>query len=98
MEENLTLMGTPSRSLTETANEDFINWTLVPFPIEFTRKDVNSDEEIVRMIQIIIRLPIIVLGTIGNLLTFFTMRRGSLKQQSTCFYMTILALADTGEI
>ena len=55
MEENLTLMGTPSRSLTETANEDFINWTLVPFPIEFTRKDVNSDEEIVRMIQIIIR-------------------------------------------
>ena len=97
MEENLTLMGTPSWSLTETTNEDFINWTLVPFTIDFRRKEVNSDEEIVRMIQII-RPPIIIFRTIGNLLTFFTMRRGSLKQQSTCFYMTILALADTGEI
>ena len=49
------------------------------------------------MIQVIGRPPIIVLGTIGNLLTFFTMQRGSLKHMSTCFYMAILALADTGE-
>ena len=40
---------------------------------------------------------IIVLGTIGNLLTFVVMRRGSLKRSSTCFYMAILALADTGK-
>ena len=59
--------------------------------------DVDPYEEIVRMMQLIARPPIIVLGTIGNLLTFFTMQRGSLKHVSTCFYMTILGLADTGE-
>ena len=40
---------------------------------------------------------IIIIGTIGNLLTFFVMRRGSLKHSSTCFYMAILALSDTGK-
>ena len=94
MEENSTLIGTPSGRLSEIANKNFINWTLVPFPIDSKR----SDEEIVRMMQVIARPPIIVLGTIGNLLTFFTMRRGSLKEQSTCFFMTILALADTGKV
>ena len=41
-----------------------------------------------------IALPI--LGGFGNILTFIVMRRGSLKDVSTCFYMSILALADTG--
>ena len=59
--------------------------------------DVDPHEEIVRMMQLIARPPIIILGTIGNLLTFFTMQRGSLKHVSTCFYMGILGLADTGE-
>ena len=40
---------------------------------------------------------IILFGTIGNLLTFYVMLRGSLKQSSTCFYMAMLALADTGK-
>ena len=40
---------------------------------------------------------ITIFGTIGNILTFIIMRRGSLKDVSTCFYMSILALADTGE-
>ena len=33
----------------------------------------------------------------GNLLTFYVMRSGSLKHVSSCFYMAILALADTGK-
>ena len=41
--------------------------------------EVNPQNEKVRMIQVIARPPIIVLGTIGNLLTFITMQRGSLK-------------------
>ena len=40
---------------------------------------------------------ILVLGTIGNTMSFFVMRRGSLKDVSTCFYMSILAVADMGE-
>ena len=40
---------------------------------------------------------IIIFGSTGNVLTFIVMRKGSLKDVSTCFYMSILALADTGE-
>ena len=54
-------------------------------------------EEVGRMIVITTFPIIIILGTIGNLLTFIVMQRGSLKDSSTCFYMAILALADTGE-
>ena len=39
---------------------------------------------------------IIVLGTIGNVLVFVVMGKGSMRDVSTCFYMRILALADTG--
>ena len=49
------------------------------------------------MMEVISRPPIILLGSIGNLLIFFVMRRGLLKHVSTCFYMAILGLADTGE-
>ena len=38
---------------------------------------------------------ILVAGTIGNLLTFIVMQRGSLRHSSTCFYMAMLAVADT---
>ena len=38
---------------------------------------------------------ILVAGTIGNLLTFIVMQRGALKHSSTCFYMAMLAVADT---
>ena len=52
--------------------------------------------EIVRIIDLTIK-PILVFGTLGNGLSFYIMRRTSLKNLSTCFYMSILALADTGE-
>lgn len=60
---------------------------------------VNSDgqEEVGRLIQVISRPILIVFGTVGNLLAFYIMRRGSLKNVSTCFYMAMLALADTGK-
>ena len=65
---------------------------------ETAQEDGYDDEETVRKIQVIGRPPIIVMGTIGNILTFLTMQRGSLKSTSTCFYMAILALADTGKV
>ena len=54
-----------------------------------------TSEEIARLIQVIVRPILIVIGTIGNLLTIYIMRRTSLKDVSSCFYMSILALADT---
>ena len=47
-------------------------------------------------IVILSTFPVIfVFGTIGNILTFIVMQRGSLKHSSTCFYMAMLAVADT---
>ena len=57
----------------------------------------NKEREVARMIHVITRPILIILGTIGNMLSFYVMRRGSLKNVSTCFYMSILALADTGK-
>ena len=42
-----------------------------------------------------IALPVV--GGFRNILTFIVMQRGSLKEVSTCFYMSKLALADTGK-
>ena len=52
--------------------------------------------EIVRIIDLIVKPILVLFGTIGNGLSFYIMRRTSLKSLSTCFYMAILALADTG--
>ena len=74
----------------------YSNLNLYSFTSETVPDNEDPHEEIVRMMQVIGRLPIIVLGTIGNLLTFITMQRGSLRNLSTCFYMAILSLSDTG--
>ena len=50
----------------------------------------HNYEETTRLMQVYIR-------PVGNLLTFCVMRRGSMNKVSICFYMAILALADTGE-
>ena len=44
-------------------------------------------EEITRLIQLITRPILIIVGSIGNSLTFYIMRRTSLKNVSSCFYM-----------
>ena len=67
----------------------WLNWSHVT-------EDGSDEDDVGRMIHVTLRLPIILLGTVGNLLTFLTMRRGTLRNMSTCLYMAILALADTG--
>ena len=97
MDKNLPLTIFPSECLNNNS-EKYGNWTAVSSPSDLVKtEEEDYNEEIVRLIQVVGRPPIIVLGTIGNLLTFFTMQRGSLKEQSTCFYVAILALADIGE-
>ena len=55
------------------------------------------NEEITRLIQLITRPILVIFGSIGNVLTFYIMRRTSLKNVSSCFYMAVLALADIGK-
>ena len=54
--------------------------------------------ETVRAINIIVRPFLIGIGTIGNMMAFFVMQGGSLRKVSTCFYMSVLALVDTGKL
>ena len=56
-----------------------------------------TSDEIARLIQIIVRPIFLTVGTTGNGLTFYIMRRTSLKNVLSCFYMSILALADTSK-
>ena len=49
------------------------------------------------MVYSVGQIIITIFCSIGNTLTFVIMRRGSMKDVFTCFYMSILALVDTGE-
>ena len=68
--------------------------TTSPVTVEEPLKWTNA--EIARLIQVIVRLILVVIGTIGNCLSFYIMRSTSLKDVSSCFYMALLSLADTG--
>ena len=70
-----------------------MNLTVIEDPVI---DDDNYYMEISRLIQVYGRPPIIILGTLGNVLVFIVMRKGSMRHMSTCFYMAILALADMG--
>ena len=57
----------------------------------------EDTDEVLRQVKVIGFGTLIILGTMGNGLTFVVMQRGSLSNVSTCFYMAMLAVADTGE-
>ena len=56
-----------------------------------------TDVEIARLIHVIFRPILFIFGSAGNCLSFYIMRGTALKNVSSCFYMSILALADTGK-
>ena len=60
-------------------------------------KELSEDEELARILSLVIRPILIVFGTIGNSLSFYIMRQGSLKKMSTCFYLSLLATGDTSK-
>ena len=75
----------------QTASDDSFK---ISRTINFNRMDYQQ-LQISRLLVIKSFPVIIVIGTIGNVLTFIVMQRGSLKHSSTCFYMAMLASADT---
>ena len=61
-----------------------------------TEDDWYDEEWEMAKIVILSAFPVILaIGTMGNLMTFIVMQRGSLKHSSTCFYMAMLSVADT---
>ena len=60
-----------------------------------TSSELTKERQMIRILYIFVYLIILVVGSVGNSLTFIIMQRGSLKHSSTCFYMAMLAVADT---
>ena len=91
--ENYSNMATssPATNLGHIYNNSQID--LIDFHI--STETSNKEAYITRMTLLIAFPVILVVGTIGNLLTFIVMQRESLRKSSTCFYMAILAIGDT---
>ena len=67
------------------------------YNIEESTPSPSHSNQVVRLLQVFINPILIVFGTYGNAVSFYIMRRGSLKEVSMCFYMAMLAIADTRE-
>ena len=89
-EVNFNYSGTGLEGLSNSSNTT--TWSI---SVEETFK--WTDAEIARLIQIIFRPILVIVGTVGNCLTMYIMRRASLKHLSSCFYMVVLALADSSK-
>ena len=63
---------------------------------ELTGRPPGVLEDIHPLLPSVVYPILIVFGTVGNILIFIVMRRGSLKEVPTCLYMSVLAIADTG--
>ena len=80
--------------------DEIINSSQYSFNTSFMYPISQEDDKgrYISKILILSTFPLILIfGTIGNVLTFVVMQRGTLKHSSTCFYMAILALADTSK-
>ena len=74
---------------------DFNPYFITTQPVIVQDNSKWTDAEIARLIQVVVRPILLLVGTVGNCITFYIMRRTSLKDLSSCFYMSILALAYT---
>ena len=78
-------------------NDSLTNLTVFSNTSDYELYEWTSADKVARKLQIIIRPILLVIGTTGNGLAFYIMRRTTLKDLSSCFYMSILALADTSK-
>ena len=81
--------------------EEYLNSTAISSYLNesnsINASETNGEQEIARIFHVTGRPILVLFGTVGNLLAFYVMQRSSLNKVSTCFYMSILALADTGK-
>ena len=90
-------LGNNSRPSATTMSYSAENTTSINDTNYFFGENDEDTDEVLRQVKVIGFGSLIILGTIGNGLTFVVMRRGSLRNVSTCFYMAMLSVADTDE-
>ena len=71
-------------------NTTYITNTSITSEVKMAPK--KADETLTLAFNII-RIIVLLIGSIGNVLILITMTRGSLKKLTTCFYLTIVAAA-----
>ncbi len=76
---------------------EFLNATSVSNTSEGKTPTKTADETLTYAFNVV-RIIILIIGTIGNVLTLITMTRSSLKKLPTCFYLTIVAVAGGYEL
>ena len=77
-----------SSSFPNVSNVSTININ-VTGTVDSTETTAWDNREIARIVHVTVRPTLVVFGTIGNTLSFYIMRRTSLRHLSTCFYMSI---------
>ena len=58
---------------------------------------LTDEQETARIIFVVWNGIVLILGSIGNIISLIVPRSGELKKISTCFYMSVLAVVDTGK-
>ena len=96
MEVNSTVIQPPTHS--NVSNSWNLNDTLQTNLSQNTNTTLeeSNGKETVRLMRVIASPVIIIFGTVGNLLILFIMRKEPLKKTPICFYMSVLAVTDTG--
>ena len=56
----------------------------------------DQEEYAARMIFVVLGPFFLIFGTAGNVLSLVVLRSGEFKKLSTCFYMSVLTVMDTG--
>ena len=57
----------------------------------------TEEEKLGELVHIIFGGVLLIVGTIGNCCSLIILRTGDMKKLSTCFYMSMLAIADLGK-
>ena len=97
MELNSTVIQPPTHS--NVSNSWNLNHTLQTSTLSQntnTTLEESNGKETVSLMRVIASPVIIIFGTVGNMLILFIMRKEPLKKTPICFYMSVLAVTDTG--
>ena len=79
-------------------NSTIANFSASGFSVSgFSASDSDPYVEMAITIFKIVIPILFLLGNVGNITSFVILRTGELKKLSTCFYMSVLAVVDTGK-
>ena len=71
------------------------SWPVWTSATTFNEQAEYTETQIARTIKIIAGLPLIILGTIGNILSLIVLSRGNLRRQAGTVFLISLAVVDT---